>query len=109
MKIFKELGLKITIQINIKIGNFVDVTFNLGTGTYQPYTKPNDQPLYINKKSNHPPNIIKAIPESIACRINNISSNKEIFEAAAPFYNKALSASGYCEKLECKINTARNT
>ena len=109
VKIFKELGLKITIQTNLKIVNFLDVTFNLVTGTYQPYTKPNDQPLYINKKSNHPPNIIKAIPESITRRINDISSSKEIFEAAVPFYDKALAASGYSEKLEYKPNLTKNT
>ena len=89
VKIFKDIGLKITIQTNIKIVNFLDVTLNLVTGTYQPYTKPNNLPLYINKNSNHPPNIVKAIPGSVTRRINNISSNKEVFEAAAPFYNKA--------------------
>jgi hypothetical protein len=109
VNIFKELGLKITIKTNLKIVDFLDVTFNLVTGTYQPYNKPNDQPLYINKKSNHPPNIIKAIPESISRRINNISSNKDIFDAAAPFYNKALAASGYAEKIEYKHHSTKNT
>ena len=51
--------------------------------------------MYIHVDSNHPSNIIKAIPDNIARRISNISSNKEIFDAAAPYYNNALSASGY--------------
>ena len=38
-KIFKELGLKITIQCNLKIVNFLDVTLDLNTGKYHPYKK----------------------------------------------------------------------
>ena len=52
---FKTHGLNITIQTNLKIVNFLDVTFNLNNATYYPYRKPNDHPLYINVESNHPP------------------------------------------------------
>ena len=38
---------------------------NLANGTYQPYRKPNDHPVYINIQSNHPPQIIKHIPCAI--------------------------------------------
>ena len=102
VRFFQELGLKITIKTNLKVVNFLDVTFNLTTGTYQPYNKPNDRPLYINTKSNHPPCIIKSIPESISRRISNISSSKDIFDAAARYYNHALSESGYSERIEYK-------
>ena len=108
VNVFKDLGLKITIKTNLKIVNFLDVTLNLATGTYQPYNKPNGQPLYINIKSNHPPNIIKAIPESISRRSSSISSNKEIFDAAAPLYNNALAASGYDEEIQYKPHSAKN-
>ena len=50
-KCFKDHGLKITIKCYLKIANFLDVTFNLTNGTYYPYMKPNDRPLYINVKS----------------------------------------------------------
>ena len=96
---FKSLGLNITIQTNLKIVNFLDVTFNLQDGTYQPFHKPNETPMYINVNSNHPPNIIKQIPETINKRINEISSSKDIFEKSAPFYDDALKASGYNQKL----------
>ena len=102
--LFQEMRLKITIKTNLKIVNFLDVTFNLTTGTYQPYNKPNDRSLYINTKSNHLPSIIKSIPESISRRISKISSTKEIFDAAAPYYNDALSTSGYSENIEYKPN-----
>ena len=34
-KIFKEHGLDVTIQCNIKVVNYLDVTFNLNDGTYK--------------------------------------------------------------------------
>ena len=77
----------------------MDVTFNICAGKYQPYKKPNDTPTYVNVNSNHPPNIIKALPKNISRRISNISSNKATFNNAAPSYNDALSASGYKETL----------
>ena len=81
---WENTHLKITITTNLKTVNFLDVTFNLCTGKYQPYNKPNDTPTYINVNSNHPPNIIKALPNSISQRINNISSDKATFNNAAP-------------------------
>ena len=41
-KIFKETGLRITIQANLKVVNFLDITLNLNNGKYYPYRKPND-------------------------------------------------------------------
>ena len=37
--------------------DFLDVTFNLKSGKYWPYRKRNDQPLYINARSNDLPMI----------------------------------------------------
>ena len=81
---WENSGLKITITTNLKTVNFLDVTFNLCTGKYQPCNKPNNTPTYINVNSNHPPNIIKALPNSISQRINNISSDKATFNNVAP-------------------------
>ena len=54
IKIFKEVGFKTEIQTHLKIVNFLDVTFNLASGTYRPYKKANEFLLYINTSSNHP-------------------------------------------------------
>ena len=97
---FGKLNLKITITTNKKIVNFLDITFNLSDGTYKPYKKPNDDIVYINARSNHPPNIIKQLPHNISKRISDVSSNREIFEKAAPAYNKALRDSGYTEEIQ---------
>ena len=48
IKIFKDCGLKITIKGDLKIVNFLDVTFNLHKNSYEPYRKPDNQPVYIN-------------------------------------------------------------
>ena len=49
----------------------------------------------MNKESNHPPHIIRKIPEIVENRLNSISSSREIFDNAKPFYETCLRASGY--------------
>ena len=46
-KIFKKEGLDITIEVNLKIVEFLDVELNLLEETHRPYTKPNNTILYI--------------------------------------------------------------
>ena len=100
ISVFKRHGLRITVETNLRTVNFLDVTFNLDTGKYYPYRKPNDRPLYIHKNSNHPPQIIRNLPTAISKRVSGISSDQDVFSAAAPLYNDALAASGYQEKIE---------
>ena len=70
IKIFKEVGFKIEIKTNLKIVDFLDVTFNLANDTYRPYKNPNDPLLYVNTSSNHPHQVIKHIPISLNKRLN---------------------------------------
>ena len=72
VKVFKDYGLSITIKCNLKSEDFLDVTFDLLNEIYKPYRKPNNKPLYINKHSSHPPNILKQLPKSIEKRILKI-------------------------------------
>ena len=62
---FNNNRLRITIEANKQIINFLDVTFNLNWGTYQPFTKPNTSLQYVHHQSNHPPITRKNIPASI--------------------------------------------
>ena len=87
---------------------FLDVTFDLSTGTYKPFKKPNDHPIYINTKSNHPPNFMKQIPISVKKRISVISSSNDVFDNAAPYYNEALWSSGYSETIQFQTTTAQD-
>lgn len=107
-KLFTANGLKITIEANQKSVNYLDTTLDLNTGIFKPYKKPNDTPLYVNAKSNHPPNVIKAVPKSINKRLSAISSNKEVFDEAAPTYQKALYESGYTYKLNYEPQQTTN-
>ena len=75
---------------------------------HKPFMKPNNTPLYVHNKSNHPPNIIKNIPESINRKLSNISSNEKIFQKAIPPYQDALKKSGYNYKLEYKPTPTDN-
>ena len=109
MKCFKDHGLKITIKANLKIVNFLDVTFNLSNDMYYPYIKPNDTPLYINTRST-PPLILsgRQLPESISRRLqlSVLSCSKDAFEKAKPPYETALQASGHRDKLTYFSNPA---
>ena len=80
--------------------NFEDVTLDLTTGKYKPYYKPGNILLYINVKSNHPPNIIKNLPESISGCINKLSSHKSVFDNSKDLYNNALASSGFKDKIK---------
>ena len=72
-----------------------DVTFDLETGKYYPFRKPNDTAFYIHAESNHPPSIVKQLPGMISRRISDISCNKEEFEKAKHSYEDALKSSGH--------------
>ena len=47
-KMFKNKGLDIIINCNMKIVNYQDVTLNLNDGSYRPYKKPNEETNYIH-------------------------------------------------------------
>ena len=53
IKIFKDIGFAIDVETNLKIVDFLDITFNLNNGTYKPYKKPpqiiNQLPKIINE------------------------------------------------------------
>ena len=53
IKIFKDIVFSIEIETNSKVGDFLDITFNLNNGIYKPYKEPNDQLLY--KQEFQPP------------------------------------------------------
>ncbi len=82
-------------MLNQLTTNFLDLTFDLTNGTYKPYRKPNDEPLFVNRLSNHPPFVIRQLPASVNTRINSLSCDRETFDNAAPLYNDALRRSNF--------------
>ena len=67
-QLFNKKGLYLEIECKLKIVNYLDITLDLNTGTYQPFCKANDETLYIHSKSSHPANILKQLIISIETR-----------------------------------------
>ena len=90
-KIFRDNGLKITVEANLGKVNFLDVTLDLIKSSFAPYTKPNNTTLYVHAQSNHPPSIIKNTPPpAIYKRLSELSSNEAEFNNAKPPYQEEL-------------------
>ena len=94
LRIFKGNGLSITVKINLKI-DFLHIHFEIVQDIHQPFKKPNNEPLYINKNSNHPQTVIKQIPKAISKRISDISSSEEIYDQNINYYKDTLKHSEY--------------
>ena len=98
VKVFKKCGLSSVVDTNLKTVDFLDVIFDLNKNIYKPFRKPNNSPIYMNKNSNHPPNILKQLPNSIAKRISETSSSEQIFNKSIKIDSKALKESGFTDE-----------
>ena len=98
--LFKENHFEITSSTNLLITDFLDVTFNLKDSKFYPYRKENNNILYVNAKSNHPPSILKQIPDMVGSRLSVLSCNSEEFKKAKPEYQEALKNNGYQQELK---------
>ena len=70
--------------------------------------KPNSVPVYINKNSNHPPQVLKELLKTIEKRVSTISSSEEIFNNSKTIYEDTLKKSGFQNKLSYKQNSFQN-
>ena len=95
-EIFKQNGLNISVECNLQITDFLDVTFDLRTGKYYSYMNcyllTSNQIIYHLSLSKFQPWSVK--------KISNISCDKECFDKLPPDYNKALRNSGFNEKVK---------
>ena len=66
IKTFTTYNLSITIETNIRFVTFLDTTFDLINDIYKPYWKLNDNPVYINKNSSHPPTVLQQLAKSVS-------------------------------------------
>ena len=99
IKIFKDCDLSITVTTSITSADFLNLILNLKTESYQPFRKPNNDPIYINTNSNHPPQILKQLPKSISKRSSENSPSKEAFDKSKALYEKSLNNSGFYKNL----------
>ena len=106
-EVFKRENLSITCTTNLIVTDFLDATFNLGTGKYYPFRKENNTPLYINVKSNHPKNIKDELPRMINDRLSSLSCDEEAFNKSKNLYESALKDSGYQHSLKFEPQRSR--
>ena len=92
----------------MKIVNYLGVTLNLNDGSYRPYKKPNEETNYIHVNFDHPRSISKQLPMSMEKWLSSLSSSKDIFEEAAPYYEQHISNCRYKEKLNYQDPTSPN-
>ena len=71
--------------------------------------KENNKIYYVNVASNHPPQIIKNIPDSVNRRLNSLSKNQEVFENSVGPYQDALRQAGYAYRLHWKTEEPHNS
>ena len=55
--------------------------------------------MYINKNSNHSPNIINEVPKAISKRLTSISCNENVFDRNIGIYITVLKISGFDQTL----------
>ena len=79
-QIFQRNGLKKTVNTNMKLVDFLDISFDLNNDLFMPYLKPNNVIMYVNVNSNHPPKIKENIPKSINKRLGTLSKNENGFQ-----------------------------
>ena len=86
MGVFKDIGFSLELENNLKEVDLIEVKFNLRNRTYPTYKKPNDGLLYVHILSNHPPDVIKQIRNSIHQRL----SHEETFNTGKCEYKDTL-------------------
>ena len=108
IKCFKDENLQITIEINLVKTDFLDVYLDLESDKYYPYKKPNDTPVYVHSRSNHPPAVLKQIPKMTSQRLSKLSCNEAEFKKSAVEYEEVLKKSGFKEILVYVPEQGRN-
>ena len=58
-RLLKVLGSSIAVTTIVISANYLGVNFDLTKDIYKYYRKPNNEPVYINKHSNHSPNVVR--------------------------------------------------
>ena len=61
---------------NLKVVNFLDISFNLSENSFQPFHKDKQTPSYININSNQPRSKIRQIPNAVNIKIDYLQIKK---------------------------------
>lgn len=88
-----------TIETDLKTVDFFRVILDLVSGAYRSSRKPNKKLSYVNTGSCNRVIAFKKLTKTVNRRISILFSSEEIFDADALYYNKALAASVFKEKI----------
>ena len=105
--IFKVYGLKVKVEVNKKVVDYLNVTLNLLDGSHRDFTKPGQVINYVHVESNHPPAVTKSIGKGVNYRLNANSSSEAMFDAAKGPYQEALKRSGHTHTLSYDPEVAK--
>ena len=101
-ELFGKMDLEITTDFGLKNTDFLDVRFDLEKSEFSPFRKPNDNILYIDVNSDHPPAIKKGLKNMIEKRLSTLSSNSSVFDREKASYENALKNAGHEHNLTYK-------
>ena len=87
------------LQTFIRSVEFVNLISNLKTESDQPLRKPNNDPISIYIKWNHPSQIMKKLPKSFTKLLSENSSSKELLGKSKTLCKKYLNNSGFNKKI----------
>ena len=104
IRLFKDEGLNVTCQTNLERAQFLDVLFDLKTGTFKPFHKPNSKIQYVSTGSNHPRIVLNNIPIGVNQRLSTISSDENAFNSEKSIFQEALHKAGYKHELSFRNN-----
>ena len=100
-KTFGDNDLKITMQANITVVNFLDITLDLKSGKHWPSL---NQEMFLRTFKWNPTILQQYWVEGINKRLSEISSDEECFDKAKPLYQDMLNKSGYNYKIQIELH-----
>ena len=95
IKIMKDIGLSITIDVGMTRCNFLDITLDLANKCHMPYKRENSSIKYMNRSCNRSMTIKNNLPRMVEERLIRLSTDPNVFNDAKPCYQNALSNSNF--------------
>ena len=99
-KLFLKHDLRITTEYGKNGTDYLNIYLDLKNNTYRQWKKPNNDPMYVNKHSSHPPIVLKQIPPMIEHMITRNCSSEEEFDKIKDDYQRSLTNCGYMHILK---------
>ena len=99
IKIFKRLRAFNNRNNEYNIYRLSGFNFKFENSVLTTVQKTNNDPIYVDIISNHPPQLYKQLPKVISKRLSGNSSSKDVSDKSKTLYKKSLNNSGFYEDL----------